>query len=44
VTADYADRGTFPFTGGTIHKVIVDVSGECYIDHEAQVLAWFAID
>jgi arylsulfatase len=44
VTPDYAERGTFPFTGGTIDKVIVDVSGERYIDHEAQVRAWFAID
>lgn len=44
VTPDYADRGTFPFTGGTIDKVIVDVSGDRYIDHEAQVRAWFAID
>ena len=44
VTPDYADRATFPFTGGTIDKVIVDVTGDCYIDHEAQVRAWFAID
>jgi arylsulfatase A-like enzyme len=44
VTPDYTERGTFPFTGGTIDKVIVDVSGERYIDHEAQVRAWFAID
>ena len=27
----------FPFTGGTIDKVVVDVSGERYVDHEAQV-------
>ena len=44
VTRDYADRGTFEFTGGTIDKVVVDVSGERYVDHEAQVRAWFAID
>jgi arylsulfatase len=44
VTPDYVDRGTFQFTGGTIDKVIVDVSGDRYIDHEAQVRAWFAID
>ncbi len=37
VTPDCTDRGTFPFTGGTIHKVIVDVTGDRYIDHEAQV-------
>ncbi|MFO7590129.1 MAG: arylsulfatase [Acidimicrobiia bacterium] len=34
----------FPFTGGTIDKVVVDVSGDRYLDHEAQVRAWFAID
>jgi len=34
----------FPFTGGTIDKVVVDVSGDRYVDHEAQVRAWFAID
>ena len=28
VTPDYADRGTFAFTGGTIDKVVVDVTGE----------------
>ena len=27
VTPDYADRGTFNFSGGTIDRVIVDVSG-----------------
>ena len=37
VTPDYADRGTFAFTGGTIDKVVVDVTGEQYVDHEAQV-------
>jgi arylsulfatase len=44
VTPDYADRGTFEFTGGSIDKVVVDLSGERYLDHEAQVRAWFAID
>jgi len=34
----------FPFTGGTIDKVVIDVSGERYVDHEAQVRDWFAID
>ncbi len=37
-------RSPFPFTGGTIDKVVVDVSGERYLDHETQVRAWFAID
>ncbi len=34
----------FPFTGGTIDKVVVDVSGDRYVDHQAQVAAWFSID
>ncbi len=34
----------FSFTGGTIDKVVVDVTGEPYVDHEAQVRGWFAID
>jgi arylsulfatase A-like enzyme len=44
VTPDYADRGTFSFTGGTIDKVIVDVTGDRYVDHEAQVRAWLLTD
>jgi arylsulfatase A-like enzyme len=42
VTPEY--QSPFPFTGGTIDRVVVDVSGEPYIDHEAQVRAWFSID
>lgn len=42
VTPDYT--APFRFTGGTIDKVVVDVSGERYVDHEAQVRAWFSID
>ena len=34
----------YEFRNGTIDKVIVDVSGEHYVDHEAQVRGWFAID
>ena len=37
-------RAPFPFTGGTIDKVVVDVSGERYVDHEATVRGWFLID
>jgi arylsulfatase len=44
VTPDYADRGTFEFTGGTIEKVVVDVAGKQFVDHELQVLGWFAKD
>nr|MCU0269724.1 sulfatase-like hydrolase/transferase [Acidimicrobiales bacterium] len=39
-----AYRAPFAFTGGTIDKVVVDVSGERYVDHEAQVRTWFGID
>jgi hypothetical protein len=42
VTPDYT--APFRFTGGTIDKVVVDVSGERYIDHEAQVRGWFMVD
>ena len=42
VTPEY--QAPFPFTGGTIDKVVVDVSGDRYIDHESQVRAWFSID
>ena len=42
VTPDYT--APFRFTGGTIEKVVVDVSGERYVDHEAQVRGWFALD
>lgn len=42
VTPEY--ESPFPFTGGTLDKVVVDVSGEAYVDHEAQVRAWFGMD
>ncbi len=42
VTPDY--EAPFPFTGGTIDKVVVDVTGKPYVDHEAQVRAWFMRD
>ena len=42
VTPDY--DGPFPFTGGAIDKVVVDVSGERYVDHEAEVRGWFMLD
>jgi arylsulfatase len=34
----------FPFTGGMIDKVVVDLSGERYVDHEATVRGWFLLD
>jgi arylsulfatase len=42
VTPDYV--APFTFTGGEIDKVVVDVSGERYVDHEAQVRGWFLLD
>ena len=42
VSVDYAGKDGFPFTGGTIKQVIVDVSGEAYIDLEMEAIAMFA--
>jgi hypothetical protein len=42
VTPEY--QAPFPFTGGAIEKVVVDVSGDHYVDHEAQVIGWFMKD
>jgi arylsulfatase A-like enzyme len=42
VSADYA--APFRFTGGEIDRVIVDVSGDHYVDHEKEVLAYLARD
>ncbi len=42
VTTAY--EAPFTFAGSSVEKVVVDVSGERYVDHEAQVRAWFAID
>jgi arylsulfatase len=42
VTPEY--KAPFPFTGGSIDRVVVDLSGDKYVDHESQVRAWFGID
>jgi arylsulfatase len=42
VTADYPGTNPFPFTGGTIAKAIVDVSGEPFIDLEKEAIAMMA--
>jgi arylsulfatase A-like enzyme len=42
VTPEY--QAPFPFSGGAIEKVVVDVSGDRYVDHEATVRGWFLID
>jgi arylsulfatase len=40
--ADY--ESPFRFTGGTIDRVVVDVSGDHFVDHEMEVLAYLARD
>jgi arylsulfatase A-like enzyme len=42
VTADYPGANPFAFTGGTISKAIVDVSGEPFIDLEKEAIAMMA--
>jgi len=42
VTPEYT--GTFPFAGGTLERVVIDVSGDHYADHEGDVLAYIARD
>jgi len=44
VTADYPGDAPWAFTGGTIHKVIVNVSGEPFVDVEKELIAAFARD
>jgi hypothetical protein len=42
VTGDYSGAHPFTFTGGTIHRVAVDVSGEPYVDLEREAAAMLA--
>jgi arylsulfatase len=42
VTPEYV--APFEFRGGTIDRVVVHLSGERYVDHEAEVRTWFALD
>ncbi len=42
VTDDYAGESPHRFTGGTIKRVVVDVSGEPYLDLERQAQAMLA--
>ncbi|MET0716208.1 MAG: arylsulfatase [Mycetocola sp.] len=39
VTADYPGRAPWAFTGGTLHRLRVDVSGEPYLDLEREAQA-----
>jgi len=40
----HAYRPPNTFRGGTIERVVVDVSGEEFVDHEKEVVAWLARD
>jgi len=42
VTSDYPGEAPWAFTGGTLHRVAVDVSGDPYIDLEREAVAMFA--
>ncbi len=42
VSPDY--QPPFEFHGGTIDRVVIDVSGDPYVDHEKEVLAYLARD
>jgi arylsulfatase len=42
VSSDYAAQ--FRFTGGVIDRVVVDVRGDHYVDHEKEVIAWLMRD
>jgi arylsulfatase A-like enzyme len=42
VSPDY--KAPFAFVGGTIDRVAIDVSGDHYVDHEKEVLAYLARD
>ena len=39
VTSDYSGTTPYAFTGGTVRRAIVDVSGEHYVDLELEALA-----
>ena len=42
VSPDYA--GQYAFTGGTIVRVVVDVSGDHFVDHDNEAQAWLLRD
>jgi arylsulfatase len=44
VTSDYPGKSPWAFTGGTIHKVIVDVAGDPWVDLEKEAQAAFERD
>jgi len=44
VTTDYPGQAPWPFTGGTIHRAAVDVSGQPFVDLAAEVRMAFMRD
>ena len=42
VSPEYSPK--FEFHGGEIERVVVDVSGEPYVDHEMEVRGWLMRD
>ena len=42
MTQDYPGERPYRFTGGTINRVAVDVSGEPYVDLEREAVAMMA--
>jgi arylsulfatase len=42
VTGDYPGAAPWAFTGGTINRVAIDVSGEPYVDLEREAVAMMA--
>ena len=44
VTDDYPFERPWAFSGGTIERVIVDVSGEAYVDVEKEAIAMMSRD
>ena len=42
VAHDYAGESPWPFVGGTIKRVVIDVSGESFVDLAAEARAAFA--
>lgn len=44
VTDDYAGESPWPFTGGVVKRVIIDVSGEPFVDLAAEAAMAFARD
>jgi arylsulfatase len=42
VTTDYPGQAPYRFTGGVIHRVAVDVSGDPYVDLEREAVAMLA--